>query len=167
MLAVWVCVIWGHSLMPGSESSSESSLVLGFVRRAGSWLFVQDIPPLQRLLAAHPGIMRVFNDTDLLHHYVRKAGHFCEYFVLGTLAFNAVRQTFAHPLSSAVVFGAIWAGVPNIDETIQRFVPGRAGMTADVLLDMCGFGCGLPVCLLMLAVSRLVRSVCILMGRRP
>lgn len=159
MLAVWVCVIWGHSLMPGSQSSSESSFVLGLVQKAGGWLFAQDIPPLQQLLAAHPGIMRVFSDTDLLHHYIRKAGHFSEYFVLGILALNAVRLTFAHPLASAAVFGAIWLAVPNIDETIQRFVPGRAGMTTDVLIDMSGFLCGVLCCLVVLAIAHLLASL--------
>ena len=168
MLAVWVCVIWGHSLMPGSQSSSESSFVLGLVRKAGTWLFAQNIPQLQQLLDAHPGIMRVFADNDLLHHYVRKAGHFSEYFVLGILALNAVRLTFAHPLACAAVFGAIWAGVPNIDETIQRFVPGRAGMTTDVLIDMCGFGCGFLSCLLVLCICSLLGSLFDLLtgGRR-
>lgn len=159
LLLLWVCVIWGHSFMPGSESSSESSLVLGLVRRAGAWLFSQGFPPVQRLLDAHPGIMRVFANTDLLHHYVRKAGHFCEYFVLGILAFNAVRLTFTHPIACAAAFGVIWVGVPNIDETIQRFVPGRAGMMQDVLLDMSGFGCGFVLCLLVFIVGALLSAV--------
>jgi VanZ family protein len=157
LLAAWVCVIWGHSLIPGTQSSMESSLVLEVVQKAGMWLVGQDFPPITRLLAEHPGIINVLNDSSLLHHYVRKSGHFCEYFMLAILAFNAVRTTFAHPVVSALVLGGIWCAVPNIDETIQRFVPGRAGMTTDVLLDMCGFACGFVLCLLCAGIARLFR----------
>lgn len=157
LLAGWICVIWGHSLIPGTQSSLESGFVLELVQKVGAWLVMQDYPPIARLLAEHPGILTVLGDTSLLHYYVRKAGHFCEYFMLAILAFNAVRTTFAHPLASAAIFGGIWYLVPNIDETIQRYVPGRAGMTSDVLLDMCGFACGFALCLVCAGIARLFR----------
>ncbi len=158
LLAVWICVIWGHSLMPGTQSSLESGYVLELVQKAGAWLILQDYQPITQLLAEHPGIINVLSDTSLLHFYVRKAGHFSEYFVLAILAFNAVRTTFAHPLASAAIFGGIWYFVPNIDETIQRYVPGRAGMTSDVVLDMCGFACGFALCLVCSGIARLFRG---------
>jgi VanZ family protein len=77
--------------------------------------------------------------------------------MLAILAFNAVRTTFAQPLASAAIFGGIWYLVPNIDETIQRYVPGRAGMTSDVLLDMCGFACGFALCLVCAGIASLFR----------
>ena len=54
-------------------------------------------------------------------------------------------------------FGGIWYFVPNIDETIQRYVPGRASMTSDVLLDMCGFACGFALCLVCAGITSLFR----------
>ena len=32
--------------------------------------------------------------------------------------------------------------IPSIDETIQLFVPGRAGMITDVMIDCCGAATG-------------------------
>ena len=32
--------------------------------------------------------------------------------------------------------------IPSIDETIQLFVPGRAGMITDVMIDYCGAATG-------------------------
>ena len=47
--------------------------------------------------------------------------------------------------------GILWSGyasggilllIPSIDETIQLFVPGRAGMITDVMIDCCGAATG-------------------------
>ena len=69
---------------------------------------------------------------------VRKCAHFTEYMVLGILATHAFdlegRRTFDVLLPTAVFLLL----VPSIDETIQLFVPGRAGMITDVMIDCCG-----------------------------
>ena len=61
-----------------------------------------------------------------------------EYMVLGILATHAFdlegRRTFDVLLPTAVFLLL----VPSIDETIQLFVPGRAGMITDVMIDCCG-----------------------------
>lgn len=63
---------------------------------------------------------------------------FTEYMVLGILATHAFdvegRRTFDALLPTAVFLLLI----PSIDETIQLFVPGRAGMITDVMIDCCG-----------------------------
>lgn len=148
LLVAWVAVIWGHSLMPGDSSSEESRIVVDLVRKVAYGLYTTDNPLLVRLIEEHPGVLRILQDSSLLSYYVRKGAHFSEYFVLGILAFNAVRTTFAHPLASIVVIGLLWAGIPGIDETIQRYVPGRAGMFTDVMIDMSGFGLAMVLCLI-------------------
>lgn len=69
---------------------------------------------------------------------VRKCAHFTEYMVLGILATHTFdlegRRTFDVLLPTAVFLLL----VPSIDETIQLFVPGRAGMITDVMIDCCG-----------------------------
>ena len=69
---------------------------------------------------------------------VRKCAHFTEYMVLGILATHTFdiegRRTFDVLLPTAVFLLLI----PSIDETIQLFVPGRAGMITDVMIDCCG-----------------------------
>ena len=73
---------------------------------------------------------------------VRKCAHFTEYMVLGILATHAFdfegRHTFDVLLPTAVFLLLI----PSIDETIQLFVPGRAGMITDVMIDCCGAATG-------------------------
>ena len=48
------------------------------------------------------------------------------------------RRTFDVLLPTAVFLLLI----PSIDETIQLFVPGRAGMITDVMIDCCGAATG-------------------------
>ena len=133
LLALWVCVIWGHSMVPAQGSDAESLAVVGVVRRLFELLGVTDV--------------------HVMNHVVRKAGHFCEYLVLGLLAVNALRPRWEggkERLVPTLVLGAI---VPIVDETIQVFVPGRAGMTADVLLDMSGFAVALATIIATRGVS--------------
>ena len=121
LLVLWVCVIWGHSMVPAQGSDAESLAVVGIVRR----------------------FFELFGVTDVhvMNHVVRKAGHFCEYLVLGLLAINALRPRLRAPRERVTPLLLVGVLVPTIDETIQLFVPGRAGMLADVLLDMSGFAC--------------------------
>ena len=91
-----------------------------------------------------------------LSFVVRKGAHFSEYFVLGLLVLYAVRRTLRSLMSMALTLCAIWATVPGIDETIQRFVPGRAGMVRDVMIDMGGFGTAVALCLPFLAIGSLI-----------
>ncbi|MBE6480742.1 MAG: VanZ family protein [Olsenella sp.] len=125
LLALWVCVIWGHSLVPGAGSDAESLSVVGVTRM----------------------LFETFGVTDehVMNVIVRKTGHFCEFAILGLLTLNALRPRLARPFGRLVPLSAIWVLVPLVDETIQLFVPGRAGMVADVLLDMCGFACAVLV----------------------
>ena len=155
LLVVWIAVIWGHSLMPGNSSSEESQLVVNLIRKVAYGLYTSDNPILLRLIDEHPGILRIMQDGSLMSYYVRKGAHFSEYFVLGLLAINAVRATFAHPIVSLAVIGLLWAGIPGIDETIQRYVPGRAGMITDVMIDMSGFGLALVLCVPFLLLGAL------------
>ncbi|MDO4848266.1 MAG: VanZ family protein [Coriobacteriia bacterium] len=117
----WTCFIWGHSLVPGTQSSQESGAVYAVLQ------------PLFSLL----GIV----DASLCTFLIRKAAHVSEYAVLGLLAALLGR-------SLAVGGGGgprlrrrapvLFALVPVVDEGIQLFVPGRTGQPRDVLIDLCG-----------------------------
>lgn len=133
LLALWVCVIWGHSMVPAQGSDAESLAVVGFVSR----------------------LFEAFGVTDVhvMNHVVRKAGHFCEYLVLGLLAVNALRPRLRAPRERVTPLLLVGVLVPTIDETIQLFVPGRASMLADVLLDMSGFAVALAVIIATRGVS--------------
>ena len=113
-----VLVIWGNSLVPGTGSGSLSLMIMESIR---GFLQALGLP------------------YDWVTNFVvRKCAHFTEYMVLGILATHAFdlegRRTFDVLLPTAVFLLL----VPSIDETIQLFVPGRAGMITDVMIDCCG-----------------------------
>ena len=107
--------VFGNSLQPASVSGEESAEVFSHL----SQLF-----------------------PFLTHHLVRKLAHFCEYALLGAhLAFAPLTlpaRGYAMHVTS-LLFGAL---VALVDEGIQRFVPGRAGMLTDALIDYAGYLCG-------------------------
>lgn len=75
--------------------------------------------------------------TSMLTVTVRKGAHFSEYALLCMLAFSAffeVKRRFPRWLL-AVLFSFVYACT---DEFHQLFVPGRAGMWSDVLIDTSG-----------------------------
>ena len=75
-----------------------------------------------------------------MHHFLRKCGHFTEYFVLSLLIMRGIRGGHQE-LRFAWILAAITlvAGYATLDEFHQSFVPGRGGLELDdVLLDTLG-----------------------------
>lgn len=112
LFGLWTAFIFGRSLQPGDASTQESQLVLELLRLVGlAWV------PM---------------------HFVRKAAHFTEFFLLGALAERLCRLCrAARPLRLLLACLAGLA-VALCDETIQLFVPGRFGCLPDVWLDFAG-----------------------------
>lgn len=138
LLVLWVAVIWGHSLVPAEGSDTESLFVVDVLCR-----FLGSVGPVAR---------------GTMNHLVRKTAHFTEYLILALLGMNALRPRLSRPYERVAPLVALWVLTPSIDEGIQRFVPGRAGMVADVLLDMSGFACGLLICAVLAARLRARRG---------
>lgn len=124
-LVLWVCFIWGHSLVPGTASSAESLS------------FVNGLRPAFELLGITETLMMTF--------IVRKTAHFLEYAVLGIIAGSLVRHGWGRGVFRGKLSLLVAAAVPVIDETIQRFVPGREGQPRDVCIDLAGVAFGLLV----------------------
>lgn len=118
----WMIVIWHFSLAPAEESAAESSGVQDFLN----------------------GVLEKTGlSVRLSSHVVRKTAHFTEFFVLGVLATASMLALgVPYPFLPAAVCPILTAVV---DETIQRFVPGRAALLTDVLLDSAG-GCAGVLC---------------------
>ncbi|MGN0636922.1 MAG: VanZ family protein [Huintestinicola sp.] len=88
-------------------------------------------------------------DSHLLTVIVRKSAHFLEYAALGAAIYFGMRgvgtdKKQGKRLLLSALFGALYA---VSDELHQYFVPGRACMVTDMLIDACGAVCG-PVLLL-------------------
>jgi VanZ family protein len=94
---------------------------------------------------------------DVVHHYIRKTGHFIGYGFVSLCFFYGWRFTLH---SARVTMRALWARsaslavactilVASADEFHQTFLPGRTGTPRDVVLDTCG---AITVQLLILAL---------------
>ena len=77
---------------------------------------------------------------DVLHHYIRKSGHFLGYGTMGVLWLRAWGMTLprASFLLDAILALLGTALVASSDEFHQSFLPNRTGLPSDVLLDCCG-----------------------------
>jgi VanZ family protein len=75
----------------------------------------------------------------MLHEFIRKASHFCEYFIFGVLLFRAVRAPNEgwqwRWAFLAILLAAFYA---SSDEIHQIFVPSRGASAWDALLDSFG-----------------------------
>jgi VanZ family protein len=77
---------------------------------------------------------------EILHHFIRKSGHFLGYGAMGLLWLRAwwmtlPRSRFLHDAFLALLGTAL---VASFDEWHQTFLTNRTGSPWDVLLDCCG-----------------------------
>jgi len=74
-----------------------------------------------------------------MHHYIRKCGHFTEYFILSILILRAIRSgQQGTRLAWAAIVVLLVTGYAALDEFHQSFVPGRTAAVGDVMIDMSG-----------------------------
>ena len=130
ILTILICLnlalIWGNSLMSGLESEAVSGGLLALLGRF-----------LPMLL------------TETGHTLLRKAAHFSEFALLGTLFCGRCALDRGTVPFHLMGFGL---AVACIDETIQIFTPGRASSLVDVWIDTSGFALGLVIILTVTAV---------------
>ncbi|HKS80665.1 MAG TPA: VanZ family protein [Candidatus Acidoferrales bacterium] len=75
----------------------------------------------------------------LIHHLIRKCGHFTEYFILSLLILKGIRHgRKENRLAWALLAILLVATYASLDEFHQRFVPGRTPAVGDVLIDTSG-----------------------------
>lgn len=127
---LWVVVIFSFSMQSGDESGKLSG---GIVAWFVGLFFPED-----------------FAHIELVHFLVRKAAHFTEYFILGTLLSLTVREAkWQRVLLSPWLMGTV---VACCDETIQLFSDGRAGQITDVMIDSSGVFTGCVILAVILAL---------------
>ena len=122
LILVNLVFIWGNSLLPASISS-----------RISRW--VQD------LIACFSPTS--FPGGESGHGTLRKLAHFCEFCLLGT-GFGWLAGMLRKKPWLPLVWGL---SVACIDETIQRFVPGRGPSIKDVAIDTAGAALGITLLL--------------------
>ena len=126
---------WLPVLLSASLFAVESTAYFGADRTSA---------PLQRLTEDIFGY-DVCVHWDLIHHLIRKTGHFAGYGIFSLVCFRGFWITFqnaasrlrrrlqAHGLAILATFL-----VASADEFHQSFLPNRTGQFSDVLLDTCG-----------------------------
>ena len=79
-------------------------------------------------------------DWDIIHHYMRKSGHFIGYGGIGLAWLRAWWMTLPQSrfLQDALLALLGTATIASLDEWHQTFLPNRTGTPVDVLLDCCG-----------------------------
>jgi len=88
---------------------------------------------------------------EMIHHHIRKTGHFLGYGTMGLLWLRAWWMSL--PRAGFVLDAALallgTASVASLDEFHQSLLPNRTGIPSDVLLDCCGAAVLLLLCLLL------------------
>ena len=113
----YIFFIWIHSFMSAEASTVESTSVLNFVQ-----VFLRNL-----------GF-----SLELTDHIIRKAAHFCEFALLGALVLWNSYLFNKSIIKNILSCGFICLATATIDEYIQLFSPGRAGMVTDIILDFSG-----------------------------
>ena len=143
----WMGLIFSFSVETAAESSETSG---GFI----SFFMEKWLPGFTELTAAEQAAK-----IESVTHFVRKSAHFAVFAVLGFLTCAALRScdlSSKRALPIASLIGCLYA---VSDEIHQTFVPGRAGMVRDVILDTCGVVTGAAaLCLIMWMLKRLKHS---------
>lgn len=118
VLLLWMGCIFLFSQQTGQESSQTSGMLLNILKFLG--------------------LESNGRGQSNLSFFVRKAGHFTEYFILGILFlryFGEKEPSNKKRLIVSVLFVFLYAAS---DEFHQSFVPGRGPAFTDVLIDTSG-----------------------------
>lgn len=134
--AIFTCLIFLQSAMPASASTAESG---GFTAFINNFLISLKL------------------DITLSHTFVRKLGHFTEFFVLGCLLTATDCTYVGKPHKNIFTLFFFGLATAVADETIQIFIDGRAAMIEDVLLDFFGVLCGVGISLLFICIKNAFR----------
>ena len=125
---IWMLLIFLMSAQPAPESTTTSLTV-------GRMVCTVFVPGYRNMSAVDQ--LRLAKKID---HPVRKTAHATEYAILAILVFLAIsycrKRTYLHSLCIAIAYAVS-------DEIHQYFVPGRACMVTDIVIDSSGALAGL------------------------
>jgi VanZ family protein len=125
----WIAVWWPVAFML-AVIALESTSTFGADRTSGP------LRALYQALFGHVGDAR----WEVIHHYIRKTGHFVGYGLVGLSWLRAWRKTRPNhsSLNHAVLAMIATALVASADEFHQSFLPNRTSSPWDVLIDCSG-----------------------------
>ncbi|HML34191.1 VanZ family protein [Sporomusa sphaeroides] len=117
----WIVLIIWFSAQPAEQSRLTSGIVVKAL-----------VNTVTALLPNATGIQE-----QHIHNLVRKVAHAVNYFILGCLAYHALRLNLRLRQEGWLMAGAIvfCISFAMFDEFYQTYVPGRGGELRDVLVD--------------------------------
>ena len=148
LAVIWMIVIFSFSAKPSDESSEESL----FVGHIVGQIFVKDFENWT------VGEQEAFAES--INYPIRKTAHATEYAILGFLTFQAWKsQAWRRETNSgkrrtygvrgcAIMAWVVSTAYAATDEIHQIFVPGRACMATDVMIDSAGAAAGILLTIL-------------------
>ncbi len=137
LTAAMLAFIWGNSLMVAESSSQISGWVGKFLGKIFPF-FSPDSP----------------NGSHLL----RKCAHFAEFCVLGGLLLWGSAMLLKKEAATCCAAFLCGLAAATVDESIQRFIPGRYGCMEDVLLDSAGVLTGVAAVFVLILFLRKLRK---------
>ncbi|WP_297210948.1 VanZ family protein [uncultured Flavonifractor sp.] len=126
-IAACTLFIWGNSSLPASQSAMRSRQLLSHLWAVFDYF---EVP------------------TAVRHTMLRKLAHVAEFALLGTVWTAALLRCrrWRLPVRLAAACGVCLL-TALLDETIQRFSPGRGSMLRDVWIDCAGSTAGMMLAL--------------------
>ena len=127
------CLTWifSNSLATGVESAETSQTVTEGVQEV-----VGAVAPSSPIATA------TGEEFDALHSFVRNAGHFCQFALLGALLFWCLRS-YSLKKTACWLAPVSTAAIAFFDEFLQTFVEERVAELFDVFLDCSGAFAGI------------------------
>ena len=135
---LWTTVIFAFSMQPAKTSAGISG---GLLQSLLDWFY---------------GLTGIHLPADLMHTIIRKTAHFCEFFMLGVLAYQASKYLFQKRQKNQKYWASLLYGalVAVADESIQFCTgAGRAMRVTDMILDTFGVATAIFV-MMLIAKSR-------------
>jgi len=93
-----------------------------------------------------------------VEHYIRKASHVVEYFVLTIFVFNALVLSRLKRYKMYALSFFVPMTYASIDELHQSYVPGRGPMVQDVFVDGIGVVLGLLLCCIIFSNRKAIKG---------
>lgn len=156
LLFILMLVMFFFSGQNGEQSSGVSHRVTEAVCNAAFDDFSSAPPETQEF------ILNGFN------HYIRKLAHFTIYALMGICAYNGMLKLSPRLGLKVLAAAGICLAYAVFDEIHQLFVPERAFMLTDILIDLCGALVGMGFLRIIILVAKYIKDIkeqCVLKGR--
>ena len=96
--------------------------------------------------------------VDELHGFVRKSAHFSIYTLLGLNVFFTAFFVVKCLKNQIIIAMSVCTAYACLDEFHQLFREGREASIKDVLIDVCGVGCGITTGVIVISIVFYIKS---------